>query len=48
MDVEGWMLKNMESILWVIEILWVGGVLSILVFYFILKWRIKNKQKKSE
>ena len=48
MDVEGWMVKNMESILWVIEILWVGGVLAILVLYFVIKWRIKNKRKKTE
>ena len=44
MDVEGWMVKNMESILWVIEILWVGGVAAIFVVYFVIKWRIKHKK----
>jgi len=48
MDIEGWVLKNMEIVLWTIEILWVGGVVAIGVLYFSIKWHIKKKKKESK
>jgi len=44
MDIEGWVLDNMESVLWIIEILWVGGVVAIFVVYFSIKLHIKKKK----
>jgi len=46
MNIDAWMHANMESILWVIEVLWVGGVLSIIAFYFVLKYKVKRNKKK--
>jgi len=48
MNIEAWVLENMELVLWTIEILWVGGVLAIVVLYFSIKWHIRKKKKKNE
>ncbi len=39
---------NIESILWAIEILLVGGVACIFVLYFVIKHKIKKNQQASE
>jgi len=46
--VENWMNSKMESILWAIEILWIGGVAFIFVLYFVIKYKIKKNQQTPE
>jgi hypothetical protein len=43
-----WLVNHMENILWVIEVLWVAGVLAIFVLYFMVKRHFKQKKSASE
>ena len=45
---ENWLVKNMESVLITIEVLWVGGVVAIFFVYFYIKWQIKKKKAQQE
>lgn len=39
---QNWLTQNMESVLWIIEILWILGVALIFVVYFVIKHKIKK------
>jgi len=39
-----WLHEHMGNILVGIEIIWVGGVIAVIVFYFIIKRKFRNKK----
>jgi uncharacterized membrane protein YdjX (TVP38/TMEM64 family) len=41
-----WLHEHMSSILIGVEIMWVGGVLAVIVFYLVMKRRLRKKNKK--
>lgn len=41
---QDWLTRNMETVLWTLEVLWVAGVAVIFVLYFALKRKIKRKK----
>ena len=43
-----WLHEHMSGILLAIEIIWVGGVIAIIGFYFIMKRKLRNKRTEAQ
>ena len=43
-----WIHEHMGSILIAIEIIWVGGVIAVIAFYFIMKRKLRKKKEEKQ
>ena len=39
-----WIHEHIHGVLWFVEILWVGGFLSVFVVYFIVRAKVKREK----
>jgi hypothetical protein len=45
---EDWIVRHMHAVLIGIEVLWVGGFLSIFVLYFLIKRRVRARKRAAD